>query len=133
MWAEMEYVGSDVKSMATGLMTHIIRARQNFALFQHHDGVTGTAKDHVVRDYAERLHDSLEGLQGVMSYATHYLLTPSKTFYKPKMDEILFDLDEDFGEGLPKQFVIQMEHLDEASMVVIFNSHARKRWEHRVT
>ncbi|CAL0321770.1 unnamed protein product [Lupinus luteus] len=49
-------------------------ARRNLALFQHHDGVTGTAKDHVVMDYGTRMYTSLEDLQIFMSKAIVPLL-----------------------------------------------------------
>ncbi|EPS58203.1 hypothetical protein M569_16612, partial [Genlisea aurea] len=49
-------------------------ARRNLALFQHHDGVTGTAKDHVVVDYGMRMHLALTDLQIFMSKAIEVLL-----------------------------------------------------------
>ncbi|KAG0482486.1 hypothetical protein HPP92_010570 [Vanilla planifolia] len=49
-------------------------ARRNLALFQHHDAVTGTAKDHVVQDYGIRMHTSLQDLQIFLSRAVEILL-----------------------------------------------------------
>ncbi|XP_019058935.1 PREDICTED: alpha-mannosidase 2 [Tarenaya hassleriana] len=58
----------------TGFAYKLTAARRNLALFQHHDGVTGTAKDHVVLDYGTRMHTSLQDLQIFMSKAIEVLL-----------------------------------------------------------
>ena len=130
-WATMEYVGSDFNHFAAAQMSKLIEARQNLALFQHHDGVTGTAKDHVVKDYGEKMLKAIQNCQNVMSQSAHYLLTPSKAFYKERLDELWYDMD-DFREShdaLPKQTVIQVDHPDLPNKVVIFNSHAKFRTE----
>lgn len=130
MWAEMEYVGTDLLEIAKPLFDRLIMARESLSLFQHHDGVTGTAKNHVMEDYGKRMLDSINGLQVVMSQATHYLLTPSKSFYKPS-NEIFYDLDDqrEHHSDLPKQHTIQIEEGGGSSKVVIYNSHAKKRSE----
>ncbi|XP_050222863.1 alpha-mannosidase 2 [Mercurialis annua] len=62
------------EKLATGFGFKLTAARRNLALFQHHDGVTGTAKDHVVRDYGLRMHTSLRDLQIFMAKAVEVLL-----------------------------------------------------------
>jgi len=42
-------------------------ARRSLSLFQHHDGVTGTAKDHVVEDYARYMHSAIDMVQEWMA------------------------------------------------------------------
>lgn len=66
-------------------------ARRNLALFQHHDGVTGTAKDHVVRDYGTRMHTSLQDLQIFMSKAIESLfgIRHEKSDHSPSQFEPL--------------------------------------------
>ncbi|KGN59619.1 alpha-mannosidase 2 [Cucumis sativus] len=65
---------SQCEKLPLGFSYKLTAARRNLALFQHHDGVTGTAKDHVVRDYGVRMHTSLQDLHIFMSKAIEVLL-----------------------------------------------------------
>ncbi|XP_051140278.1 alpha-mannosidase 2-like isoform X2 [Andrographis paniculata] len=58
----------------TSFSYKLISARRNLALFQNHDGITGTARNHVVEDYGKRLHIALEDLQIFLSKAFEVLL-----------------------------------------------------------
>ncbi|CAA0828480.1 Alpha-mannosidase 2 [Striga hermonthica] len=62
------------EKLPTSFSYKLTSARRNLALFQHHDGVTGTAKDHVVEDYGTRMHLALQDLQIFMSKAIQILL-----------------------------------------------------------
>lgn len=53
----------------------LVSARRNLALFQHHDGVTGTAKNHVVEDYGARMHSSVVDLLEFMAQSVRTLLS----------------------------------------------------------
>ncbi len=72
---------------------------------------------------------SIEGLQTVIGQSAHYLLTPSKSFYKPKLNEVFFDLDDnrESAFALPRKTLIQIDSPEDTYRVVLFNSHARKR------
>lgn len=53
-------------------------ARRALSLFQHHDGITGTARDHVVKDYARQMLDALKSCKFVIQQAVYrYLTKPS--------------------------------------------------------
>uniref|UniRef100_A0A672LF11 mannosyl-oligosaccharide 1,3-1,6-alpha-mannosidase n=1 Tax=Sinocyclocheilus grahami TaxID=75366 RepID=A0A672LF11_SINGR len=57
-------------------------ARRNIGLFQHHDAITGTAKEAVVIDYGNRLLRSLVGLKRVIINAAHFLVIKNKDIYR---------------------------------------------------
>uniref|UniRef100_A0A182IRW0 Alpha-mannosidase n=1 Tax=Anopheles atroparvus TaxID=41427 RepID=A0A182IRW0_ANOAO len=66
----------------TALSDRLEYARRQLSLFQHHDGITGTAKDHVMQDYARRMSRALENCKFVMQQAVYRLLT-KPSIYQP--------------------------------------------------
>uniref|UniRef100_A0AAQ5YF10 mannosyl-oligosaccharide 1,3-1,6-alpha-mannosidase n=1 Tax=Amphiprion ocellaris TaxID=80972 RepID=A0AAQ5YF10_AMPOC len=60
----------------------LVDARRSVGLFQHHDAITGTAKENVVIDYGTKLLRSLIGLKRVIINAAHFLVMKNKEFYR---------------------------------------------------
>lgn len=53
-------------------------SRRALSLFQHHDGITGTARDHVVKDYARQMMEALRACKFIIQQAVYrYLTKPS--------------------------------------------------------
>ncbi|XP_053387194.1 alpha-mannosidase 2x-like [Mercenaria mercenaria] len=105
------------------LMKKLITARRNLGLFQHHDGITGTAKDHVVIDYTNRLMESLEDMKVVMRESAVYLTMDDKLFYNSTVP--LYDLDEtmDRQKIISKPTVLNVgEEYSDPRPVMFYNS-----------
>ncbi|XP_055352389.1 alpha-mannosidase 2-like [Paramacrobiotus metropolitanus] len=56
----------------------LVQARRNLALFQHHDGITGTGRLHVVMDYAMKMIGALDNCGQLLSRSLSYLLATEK-------------------------------------------------------
>ncbi|XP_055385035.1 alpha-mannosidase 2 [Condylostylus longicornis] len=93
-------------------------ARRQLSLFQHHDGITGTAKDFVVEDYAKRMQQAIKDSRHVMQQAIYKLLTNPEV-YSPNYDMTYFFMDDSrwpspddsrttiiLGEELPTKYVV---------------------------
>ncbi|KHJ48512.1 glycosyl hydrolase family 38 protein [Trichuris suis] len=65
---------SDISYPASQLFEDLVSARRNLALFQHHDGITGTAKTYVMRDYGVRLVESIDKCKKVIAASVFFLM-----------------------------------------------------------
>ncbi|KAJ4961351.1 hypothetical protein NE237_021261 [Protea cynaroides] len=90
---------SQCEKFPTSFSNKLTAARRNLALFQHHDGVTGTAKDHVVVDYGTRMFTSLQDLQMFMSKAVEVLLCirheksdQNRSLFEPEHERSRYDV-----------------------------------------
>ncbi|XP_075221879.1 alpha-mannosidase 2 isoform X2 [Lycorma delicatula] len=113
------------------LIKQLSSARGSLSLFQHHDGITGTAKDHVVDDYAKKMVDAIKSSHHVMQQAVHFLLSTSKLMYTPDTYMEFFNLDDirRLPSSLPEQALLKFTRGISSVRVVIFNSLTWKREE----
>ncbi|CAO4379303.1 unnamed protein product [Caenorhabditis nigoni] len=96
----------------------LVTARRALSLFQHHDGVTGTAKDHVVLDYGQKMIDALNACEEVLSESLIVLLGIDST-QKMGMDEKRVN-----ENLLPEKRIYKV-----GQNVVLFNTLSRNRNE----
>uniref|UniRef100_A0A8D0E672 mannosyl-oligosaccharide 1,3-1,6-alpha-mannosidase n=1 Tax=Salvator merianae TaxID=96440 RepID=A0A8D0E672_SALMN len=103
-------------------------ARRNLGLFQHHDAITGTAKEAVVVDYGVRLLHSLTSLKRVISNAAHYLVLADKEAYHYDLAVPVLGPDETRlnQDSLPEKTVIKVDCLP-CRFVVVFNPLEQER------
>lgn len=75
------------------LASRLSKARMWHSLFQHHDGVTGTSRDNVVIDYAQKMIAALNNSAHVLQQSVAHLLRTRQT--SPiDVEAVYFSLDE---------------------------------------
>ncbi|KAJ3596967.1 hypothetical protein NHX12_003367 [Muraenolepis orangiensis] len=91
--------------------TLLVDARRSVALFQHHDAITGTAKENVVVDYGTRLLKALVGLKRVIINAAHFLVMKNKELYRFYQTEPFLETDDRRAtqDSLPQQTLIELD------------------------
>ncbi|XP_058012602.1 alpha-mannosidase 2x isoform X4 [Ahaetulla prasina] len=102
-------------------------ARRNLGLFQHHDAITGTAKEAVVVDYGVRLLHSLMNAKKIIINAAHYLVLADKEAYHYDMAMPFLGTDETRlnQDSLPEKMVIKLDATPR--FVVVFNPLEQER------
>ncbi|XP_040842072.1 alpha-mannosidase 2 isoform X1 [Ochotona curzoniae] len=101
--------------------TALTEARRNLGLFQHHDAITGTAKDWVMVDYGTRLFHSLMLLEKVIGSSAFLLILRDKHMYDSySLDSFLeMDLKQKSQDSLPRKNIIEVS--SEPRYLVLFN------------
>ncbi|TDH09371.1 hypothetical protein EPR50_G00085950 [Perca flavescens] len=89
----------------------LVDARRSVGLFQHHDAITGTAKENVVVDYGTRLLRSLIGLKRVIINAAHFLVMKNKDIYRFYQTEPFLETDDRRAtqDSLPQRTLIELD------------------------
>ncbi|XP_021376985.1 alpha-mannosidase 2x-like [Mizuhopecten yessoensis] len=107
-------------------LTTLLWGKVSLRLYQHHDGISGIAKDFVVIDYGERMLKGVMDCKTIIVEAASFLMLENKKDYKyPK--EPLFSLDEDrkSHDSLPERTVLDVTEV--TSSVLFYNSLGHER------
>ncbi|CAM4822114.1 unnamed protein product [Rotaria magnacalcarata] len=106
------------------LFTKLIISRRNLGIFQHHDAITGTAREHVVNDYGEKLLAAIVLSQIIMQQSAAYLLFQDR--YSIKSQFLVSNQEFQTFESLAiRKFVSFHKH----HMIYIYNPTDQRRLE----
>ncbi|XP_037548390.1 alpha-mannosidase 2 [Nematolebias whitei] len=99
---------------------HLTTGRRSLGLFQHHDAVTGTARDPVVIDYGTRLFHAILNLRQVIQSSAHWLLLLDKSQYHYDQSKPFLHTDEVISaqDALPQKTTLV---LSDNPRLVVFN------------
>ncbi|XP_039628976.1 alpha-mannosidase 2x [Polypterus senegalus] len=124
--AHARHLGME-KRYAMSDYSFLTEARRNVGLFQHHDAITGTAKEAVVVDYGVRLLHSLAGVKRVMINAAHFLVLRNKDIYRYYQTEPFLEPDERRAthDSLPERTLIELDSTPR--YLVVFNPVEQER------
>ncbi|XP_074138044.1 alpha-mannosidase 2 [Sminthopsis crassicaudata] len=105
----------------------LTEARRNLGLFQHHDAITGTAKDWVVVDYGTRLFHSLMSLKTIIRDSAHILILKDKDTYSfnPSIPFLQMESEQQSQDSLPQKTVIKLSM--QTRYLVIYNPFEQER------
>jgi len=101
------------------LYSSLVQARRAHALFQHHDAITGTAKQAVMHDYALKMWEGLKGSRRVQKAAMQAILEEEAT-NKPSMLILRNDHERPAYQTQPNAAPLDLEASAE-SFIVVFN------------
>lgn len=95
--------------------------RRSLGLFQHHDAVTGTARDPVVVDYGTRLFNAILNLRQVLLSSAHWLVLLDKSQYHKDQSNSFLQMDEVLSaqDALPQKTKLTLS--DEPRSLIVFN------------
>ncbi|VVC35673.1 Hypothetical protein CINCED_3A015041 [Cinara cedri] len=106
------------------LYSYLQAARNSHSLFQHHDGITGTAKNEVVNDYAEKMLNSLTHLNHIIQHCIYFLLYQEKEKYIFDINTNYFEVDYSrvHSTYLAQHRVLSFGKNQDSQNVIVFNS-----------
>ncbi|OXU30485.1 hypothetical protein TSAR_013555 [Trichomalopsis sarcophagae] len=103
-------------------------ARRWHSIFQHHDGVTGTARDHVVIDYAQKMIVALNNSAHILQQSVaHLMRSPQKS--PVDLETLYLSLDENrsYHTSPGDKYVVSLGDDITARKILFYNSLPRTR------
>lgn len=105
----------------------LITARRNLGLLQHHDAITGTSRAKVMKNYRDRMFESLKNLTQIQQRGLEILM--QKFTKSAKKSFITSNSNYTSAEVIPTKIIAEFSSSKSAFDYVLFNSLGHERIE----